>query len=193
MYKNTKSLCCTSETNIINQLYSNKEYINTIFKRTYVKLPNIVVNFSPAKSAKLNPFAINLYETNPVYNIKGVTCSNLYHSSKVADINSVDISLASNMIADAKKIKIVFLHELMHAIFGFEDVYNPSKRKSTIIYGEYEKDNISVLSLNDVFIINALSWQKDLDEKQKLEIKAFYENYEKYIQNFMSLNQDLER
>ena len=70
----------------------------------------------------------------------------------------------------------VLIHELMHALFNFDDVYQKANYTTDTIMN-YARPG-QFLSINDIYLMNSIMWTKELTPKQQKEVKKFYKEYE---------------
>lgn len=156
------------------------ELFNLVNEKTYTGLPKIVLNYTPNEIEKYNIFKINVEWGDLPKNTLGETGQTALPTTKGESIIASKITMSNELKNIPDLFCSVLTHELLHALFNFQDVYLLEDNKTDSIMSSYGADNCGqFLSLNDIYLINIASWTKELTSEQKKEVKKFYTEYEK--------------
>lgn len=162
------------------------DLLNELNEKTYTNVPPVVLNFGKDKLSKFNIVDVNVTEeTDPTVPYEG-RCESKYYLT-CNGINTVfsKIQVVSNVINDTKnptRLSTVLIHELLHAIYGFEDNYTYDNDTETIMNTENHNKQ-DFLSPNDLYVINAICWNKQLSDEQIENVKRYYQYFEERYKN----------
>ena len=149
-------------------------FLNNINQKTYTGMPKVVPCFNLA--------GVNFDYESPIvdgsYQI--FVLERMIEKDAIAStlLGTGIISYNENIYLKDKEFGNVLLHELMHEIYGFDDMYlidNFSFTVPTIMNAGKE----TTFCLNDLYLIDALCWDKDLTLQQKKDVRKFYAEFAK--------------
>lgn len=156
------------------------DFFNLVNEKTYTNLPKIVLNYSPKEIEKYNIFKINVNWGDLPKNTLGLTGQTALPTTKGESIIASSITMSNQLRVLPEAFCSVFIHELLHALFNFQDVYLLEGNTTKSLMGYYGAEgNGDFLSLNDIYLMNIASWTKELTSQQKKDVKEFYTEYEK--------------
>lgn len=157
------------------------DLLNELNEKTYTNVPTIVLNYGEDSLSKFNVVDINITEeTDPDVPYEAVCKSRFYPTLNGVNNLFSNIKVVSKVIKDTQNpthLSTVLTHELLHAIYGFEDNYTHSNDTETIMNTENHKKQ-DFLSPNDLYIINAICWNKQLSSEQIKNVEKYYKYFE---------------
>ncbi len=157
------------------------DLLNELNEKTYTNVPTIVLNYGEDSLSKFNIVDINVTEeTDPSVPYEGICSSKSYPTLNGVNSLFSNIKVISEVINDTKnptRLSTVITHELLHAIYGFEDNYTFNNGTDSIMNKEAFKQH-DFLSPNDLYIINAICWNKQLSSEQIKNVEKYYKYFE---------------
>ena len=163
------------------------ELLNEINEKTYTNNPKLVVNYSPTFKDFANPTSVSVYSGEFINSrVSGKNLAVPFFTTNGLQTAYNFIRISEKNVTNPIHFASVLTHELMHALYGVGDNYLVDENEScTSIMNSDDPDMIyTFLSLNDVKMIDYLSWKSTLSEEQISNVKNFYEYYnKKYLSN----------
>lgn len=159
--------------------------LNNVNAQTFTNVPPIVLHYG---KNKLDAVGINVVEKDLDDHCHGMeyghfdflSTNGIYHMFPVIQISSE----VKNNTSNPTNLSAVLLHELMHAIYGLDDNYSSSNNiatnnngTSTIMNGS-NYTFVDFLTLNDIYAINAICWDKPPTTQQLEQIQQFYKKFQ---------------
>ena len=164
-----------------NALQHSIDLLNEMNEKTYTNIPTLVLNFGADTINKFNIVDINVTEETDPYVPYEASCKiGFYPTFNGLKTIFSEIYITSEVVKDTANpthISAVFLHELLHALYGLEDNYYHDNETESIMNAEaFEKYDF--LSPNDMYAINAICWNGTLSDEQLKNVKEYYKYFE---------------
>lgn len=152
------------------------DLFNIINQKTYTNFPKITFDYEPSTLEQANLFKINVFSRATLPWIPGKAIYSAFLTTKGSGIVCSEIVMSNEITDKPELFCSVFMHELMHVLYGFDEAYKYSNSNETIMS---TADKGRFLSLNDIYLIDSASWTREPTDEQKKNIKKFYADYEK--------------
>lgn len=157
------------------------DLLNELNQKTFTNVPPIVLNFGKDSISKFNIVDINVTEeTDPNVPYEGVCESRSYPTLNGVNSLFSNIKIITGAINDTSnptRVSVIFTHELLHALYGLDDNYNYTNDIQTVMNTENYTIN-DFLTPNDLYMINAICWNKELSKEQTQSVKEYYKFFE---------------
>lgn len=153
------------------------EFFNSINENTFTGIPPMVVEYNSPSTPYVfgEPYQGDSYTITITEEGKNIF-GNLSAAVAVTYVGTGKIYVNSAQNLSPSLFATTILHELMHEVYGFDDMYlhdNFSNTRSTLMNAVQG----AKFSLNDLYIIDALCWTDELTLEQKQHLREYYKEF----------------